>query len=96
MTLNTPNCRERSCLDRRGTLHVRDFLRDEQLQRMLVAADLVRPAPAVSADDGLAQLVRSAVEADALVLPLAEEAQHGEVVTRATIGAVLVKWYARQ
>lgn len=76
--------------------HVRDFLRDEQLQRMLVAADLVRAAPRVSPEDSLAELVKVALTAEALVLPLAADAKQGEVVTRAAIGAVLVKWYARQ
>lgn len=76
--------------------HVRDLLRDEQLQRMLLAADLVRAAPQVAATEGLSRLVALSAEAEAVMLPLAPDSTEGLVVTRAALGAVLVKWYARQ
>ncbi len=76
--------------------HVREFLRDEQLQRMLVAADLVRPAPAVAPESTFAQLVEACVSerAEALIVTGEGDATHGAVVTRAALGALLMKQYA--
>ena len=78
--------------------HVREFLRDEQLQRMLLAADLVHPAPPVALETPIAGLVELCVAGgcEAVVLTGQGDASCGEVVTRAAIGALLVKWYAGQ
>ncbi len=75
--------------------HVRDFLRDDQLEGMLLAADLARNAPQVSRDANLGDMVKLLVEAEALVLPLEEGTPQGQVITRARVGALLVRWHAR-
>jgi CIC family chloride channel protein len=78
--------------------HVREFLQDERMQSMLLAADLVRPAPRVDRDATLAQVLDSFVAArsEALVVEAAEEGGPGEVVTRTAVGELLVKWFANQ
>ena len=74
---------------------VRDFLRDERLQRMLVAADLARPVPRVAPDATFSQLVAQCVLADAPALIVPTEPTGEGVITRAALGSVLVEWYAR-
>jgi len=75
--------------------HVRDFLHDERLQRMLVAADLVRLAPRVAPDATFAQLVAECFAADAPAVLVPTEPTGEGVITRAALGSVLVEWYAR-
>ncbi len=77
--------------------HVRDFLGDEQLQRMLVAADLMRPAPQAEANATLSQLVAQCVSSDApaLLIRGSPGAAEEGVVTRSALGSLLVEWYAR-
>ena len=75
--------------------HVRDFLHDEQLQRMLVAADLVRLVPRVAPDATFAQLVAQCFAADAPAVIVPTEPAGEGVITRAALGSVLVEWYAR-
>ena len=69
--------------------HVREFLHDEQLQRMLVAADLSRPAPTVAPEATLAELIHACAShgAEAVVVGSA-------LVTRDALGALLVKRFA--
>lgn len=74
---------------------VRDFLHDEQLQRMLVAADLVRKVPRVASEATFAQLVAQCVSADAPALLVPTEPTGEGVITRAALGSVLVEWYAQ-
>ncbi len=74
---------------------VRDFLHDERLQRMLVAADLARPVPRVAPDATFSQLVVQCVLADAPALIVPTEPTGEGVITRAALGSVLVEWYAR-
>lgn len=76
--------------------HLRDFLADEQLRGMLVAADLTRPVPSVTRDSTLAQLVAACVAVDApalMVEPLSPGAPPA-VITRTALGIVLLDWYA--
>lgn len=84
--------------EKRGVVlleHVRDFLGDEQLQRMLVAADLMRPLPLVEPDATLAQLIAACVEADApALLVTGADADEPAIVTRHALGIVLLDWYA--
>ena len=76
--------------------HLRDFLQDDQLQRMLLAADLVRTVPTVPGDATLAQLVAQCVASDASALLVEASSEGGAVgvITRAALGAVLLDWYA--
>jgi CIC family chloride channel protein len=77
--------------------HVRDFLADEQLRTMLIAADLMRPVPSVAAGATLAQLVAVLVEADApaLIITSLSDPAGSNVVTRSALGTVLMEWYAK-
>ena len=78
--------------------HVREFLTDEELQQMLLAADLARPLPVVSAEATLAELVAACATEDvpAVLLSGATEGEPARLVTRASLGAVLLDWYASE
>lgn len=77
--------------------HVREFLSDDPLRTMLVAADLMRPAPFVAAEATLAEVVAACVAADAPAVLVApdDEGEAPRVITRTALGMVLVDWYAR-
>jgi CBS domain-containing protein len=75
--------------------HLADFVRDERLRRMLVAADVVRAAPLVAPDAPLAELVAACAASDAPALLVAGEGQPESVITRSAVGEVLIGWYAR-
>ncbi len=74
---------------------VRDFIRDDRLQRMLVAKDLARAVPTVERTASMAHLVAVSASADspALITPL-EQGGDG-VITRAALGTVLLEWYGQ-
>ncbi|MDP3570618.1 MAG: chloride channel protein [Archangium sp.] len=78
--------------------HVREFLGDEQLQRMLVAEDLMRPLPAVAEDATLAEVIASCVEQDAPALWVRTTTlgAQPQLITRSALGRVLLDWYARE
>lgn len=76
--------------------HVREFLGDDQLRRMLVAADLMRAVPTVAHDATLREVVGACVAADApavLVAPASADLEP-QLITRTALGIVLLDWYA--
>jgi CBS domain-containing protein len=75
--------------------HVRDFLDDEQLQPVLAATDLMRPAQVIDGQAPFSTLVTACLESEAAVVSAPDGAAHGELVTRASLGVFLLKWYAR-
>jgi CBS domain-containing protein len=78
--------------------HVREFLTDEGLQQMLLAADLARPLPVVSAEATLVELVAACAPEDvpAVLISGATEGEPARLVTRPSLGAVLLDWYASE
>jgi CIC family chloride channel protein len=76
---------------------LRPFLRDEDLQKMLRAADLERPAPCLAAGAPLMEVVRALVDGDApaVVVVDGDGRTPRGVVTREEVSAVLLDWYAR-
>lgn len=72
---------------------VSDFLRDERLQRMLVAADVARPVGRVAPDATLAQLVAASVDAAALLC--ARQGSENGLITRTAVGALLIDRYVK-
>jgi CBS domain-containing protein len=69
---------------------VREFLRDEPLQRVLVAMDLARPAPRAGEDAGVEELVRLSANASAVLV-----GSEPQVITRTELGAVVLEWFGR-
>lgn len=80
--------------------HVREFLPDEELQQMLLAADLARPLPEVAAESSLAELVATCAPNDVaavLVSPAPSDPNaSARLITRAALGAVLLEGYASE
>jgi CIC family chloride channel protein len=77
--------------------YVRDFGRDE-LQGVLIAADVARAAPSVIQNAELDELVQEFARSAADAVVVTETAQGGPVgiVTRSSVAAVLMDWYAAQ
>jgi predicted transcriptional regulator len=77
---------------------VREFGRDEQLQSVLIAADVSRKVPKVRPDTDLSELVQLLTEtsADALLVTQPGTRTPVGVVTRAAIATLLLDWYAAE
>ncbi len=72
---------------------LRKVARDEDLQDMLIAADLVRPAPCVDETADLDEIVRvMGADPAAIVMGLPDGEPLG-VVTRATVAATVLDWF---
>ena len=78
--------------------NVRELGRDDDLQRILIAADVSQRVPRVLPGADLMELIRALSEAaaDAVVVSEARDATPIGVVTRAALAAVLLEWYATQ
>lgn len=75
--------------------HLTELVGDEYLEKILIAADLARPAPAVRADAELSALV-AALEpgTDAVVVTDVLTLEPTGVVTKATLASAFLDWYA--
>jgi CIC family chloride channel protein len=76
--------------------YLAEFARDDDLVTMLVAVDLARAAPSVAEATDLQQLARAMSEAhaDAVIVLGAESHQAIGVITRRTLEAALLNWFA--
>ncbi len=85
--------------DRYGVLlreHIDEFAHDEDLAKMLIAADLARPAPCVDAGADLRGLARAMTAGNANAV-IVVDSDHGTplgVVMRPTLGESLLEWFA--
>jgi CBS domain-containing protein len=75
--------------------HVRDFLRDDQVQRMLVASDVMRPLPMISPEAGSAEISRLCVTSNASALLLSTGSGERLVLTRTMVGESLLRGLAK-
>ncbi len=77
---------------------VRDFGHDEQLQSVLIAADVAHKVPVVHPDAELSDLVRQLSEGrlDAVLVKAPGVRPPVGIVTRAAVAAVLLDWYAAE
>jgi CIC family chloride channel protein len=76
--------------------HLLEFARDEDLEKMLIAADLARPAPTVTEGADVAALVE-AMREDGTEATVVVDAQTGEplgVVTKSALARAFLDWYA--
>jgi CIC family chloride channel protein len=78
--------------------NVRELGRDEDLSRVLIAADVAQKAPRVSTEADLGELVRTFSEgaAEAVVVDAPGDGTPVGVITRAALAASLLEWYAAQ
>lgn len=78
--------------------HLVEFHGDEELQRMLIAADVARPARAVPGKDAqLTALARAMEEgAEAAIVLDPETKEPIGVVTRSALALAVLDWYAEQ
>jgi predicted transcriptional regulator len=76
---------------------MQEFLRDEDLQKILVAADLARPAPILDEGAEFAEFVHEILDSEsAAAVVLSHDARPLGVITRAALGVMLLEWYASQ
>lgn len=76
--------------------HLLEFARDEDLEKMLIAADLARPAPTVTEGADVAALVE-AMREDGTEATVVVDARTGEplgVVTKSALARAFLDWYA--
>ena len=76
--------------------HLRDVARDEDLEKLLIAADLMRPASQVDEDADLAALMASMRDehAEATVVVDAATREPVGVITKAALAMAVLAWYA--
>jgi len=75
--------------------HLLEFARDEDLEKMLIAADLARPAPTVTEGADVAALVE-AMREDGTEATVVVDAHTGEplgVVTKSALARAFLDWY---
>jgi chloride channel protein, CIC family len=78
--------------------YVRELGREDELQSVLIAADVARRVPIVAPSAELPEVVRSfsAGSPDALLVVDPNESSPLGLVTRASLAEVLLEWYATQ
>jgi CIC family chloride channel protein len=77
--------------------YLHEFEHDEELQKILLAADVARPAPCVDEKDELPVLVSAMANATVeAVVVLGAEAQPIGVVTKSALMAAFFEWYVKR
>lgn len=75
--------------------HLSELVGDDYLEKILIAADLARPAPTVRADAELSALVAALEPGTDAVIVLDEATQRPRgVVTKAALASAFLDWYA--